>query len=228
MTDMWAPVWLSLQVAGLATCVVALVGLPAARWMQHTRLPIKELLDAVFLLPMVLPPTVTGFLLLWLLGKKGPLGRVLAAAGWEIPFSFAAAVIAAAVVSFPLMYQSAAAGFASVDRKLELAGMSLGAGRVRTFLQITLPLALPSFLSGIVLTFARALGEFGATLMLAGNIPGVTQTLPLAIYTATEAGRMEDVSWFVGIMTAVSFGLVILIKRWGRLQRERQGGRLHV
>ncbi|MFC4769431.1 molybdate ABC transporter permease subunit [Effusibacillus consociatus] len=223
---MWTPVWLSLQVAGLATLIVAVLGMLTARWMQQTRLPFKELLDSLFLLPMVLPPTITGFLLLWFLGKKGPVGEMLASFGIEIPFSFAGAVIAAAVVAFPLMYQSAGAGFAAVDRKLELASMSLGAGRIRTFVQVTLPLALPGFLSGIVLTFARALGEFGATLMLAGNIPGVTQTIPLAVFTAVEAGQMEEVTWFVGIMTVLSFVLVFLIKRWGRAQSAKQGGRL--
>ncbi|GAX89818.1 molybdate ABC transporter permease subunit [Effusibacillus lacus] len=225
MTSMWTPVWLSLQVAGLATCIVAVLGTGIARWMQRSRLPVKELLDALFLLPMVLPPTVTGFLLLWLFGKKGPIGQMLAAAGIEIPFTFAGAVIAASVVSFPLMYQSAFAGFLSVDRKLEIAGLSLGASGVRTFWQVTLPLATPGLLSGIVLTFARALGEFGATLMLAGNIPGITQTIPLAIYTATEAGYMKEVSWFVAVMTVVSFGLVFLVKRWSRLYTVKQGGR---
>jgi molybdate transport system permease protein len=227
MTNSWSPVLLSLQVAGLATLLVTILGTLAGRWLQQSRVPIKELIDSLFLLPMVLPPTVTGYLLLWLLGKKGPIGGWLAAIGWEIPFSFAAAVIASSVVAFPLMYQSALAGFETVDRKIELAAMTLGAGRIRTFAAVTLPLAMPSLLSGVVLTFARALGEFGATLMLAGNIPGVTQTIPLAIYTATEAGKMQEVSWFVGILTLLSFVLVFLFKRWGRMQTKRQGGRMN-
>lgn len=227
MNSPWTPVFLSLQVAACATLIVMVLGTLASRWMQYSKLPVKELIDSLFLLPLVLPPTVTGYLLLWLLGKKGPLGSILSSLGWNIPFTFSAAVIASSVVAFPLMYQSASSGFASVERKLELAAKTLGAGRSRVFFTVTLPLAMPGLLSGIVLTFARALGEFGATLMLAGNIPGITQTIPLAIYTATEAGQMQEVSWFVAILTGFSFCLVFFIKRWERMQQHRQGGRTH-
>ncbi|MDY6939942.1 MAG: molybdate ABC transporter permease subunit [Cyanobacteriota bacterium] len=211
---MLSPLWISLRIATLATAIAFCLGVSAAHWMHHYRGRWRYLLDGFFLAPLVLPPTVLGFLLLLLLGKNGPLGHLLDKWGINIIFTWYAAVVAATVVAFPLMYKTVLGAFEQIDRNLEQAARTLGASELRLFWQITLPLALPGLVAGTTLAFARALGEFGATLMLAGNIPGKTQTMPMAIYFAVEAGAFrEAAAWTGGILT-ITLGGLTLVNLW--------------
>jgi molybdate ABC transporter permease protein len=173
-----SPLWISLRIAAIATLITACLGIAAAHFMQRYQGRARSLLDSLFLSPLVLPPTVLGFLLLLLLGNNGPIGRLLAPTSISIVFTWYAAVLTATVVAFPLMYKTTLGAFEQIDPSLQQAARTLGASELTVFRRITLPLALPGLLAGITLAFARALGEFGATLMLAGNIPGHTQTLP--------------------------------------------------
>lgn len=201
------PIWLSpllltLKVAGLATLTAMLAGVPAAFLMARKTFPGSRLLDAILTLPMVLPPTVLGYYLIVLIGRKGLFGPWLEALGIQLIFTWQGAVVAASIVSFPLVYKSARAGFASADSKLEQAARTLGASEPRVFLQVSLPLAWRAVTAGAMLAFARGMGEFGATLMVAGNLPGRTQTLSMAIYSAVEAGR-DDTALFLVILTSL-------------------------
>lgn len=227
---MFEPVILSLKVALAAVCIDFVAGLAVARTMARTEFMGKNVLESLIILPMVLPPTVLGYGLLILLGKRGPVGRfLLEYFDFQLIFTWWAAVIASAVVSFPLMYQSAKAAFAGVDISLEQAARTLGAREARIFLTITLPLAWPGILAGLVLSFARALGEFGATLMVAGNIPGKTQTIPLAIYFAVETGDTDAARNLVLVITALSFAAVFWLNWWCRkkVQTWKKGGAEH-
>lgn len=224
------PVILSLKVALAAVFVDFIAGLAVARTMARTEFMGKNVVESLIILPMVLPPTVLGYGLLILLGKRGPVGRfLLEYFDFQLIFTWWAAVIASAVVSFPLMYQSAKAAFAGVDISLEQAARTLGAREARIFLTITLPLAWPGILAGLVLSFARALGEFGATLMVAGNIPGKTQTIPLAIYFAVETGDTSAARNLVLVITALSFATVFWLNWWckKKVQTWKKGGPEH-
>ena len=202
----------SLQVTLVASLLVAILGLAAAWRMSRRPFRGKSLLETAIMLPLVLPPTVVGFLLLILLGRKSGLGRAIE---WlfdaPVVFSWGAAVIASVVVSFPLVYQTMKVGFASVDRDLEDAARSFGASEWQVFRLITLPLTFRSLLSAYLLGFARSLGEFGATLMIAGNIPGKTQTIPTAIYVAVDAGNMTMAWAWAGAMIFISFLMLLLV-----------------
>lgn len=184
------PVQLSLRVATLATMVSLFLGVLAG-WVFHRyRFPGRELLDSILSLPMVLPPTVLGYYLIVLLGRNGFVGRWLEQGfGVTLIFTWQGAVVAAAVVSFPLIFKSARAALDAVERKYEDAARTMGHAEWRIFLRVCLPLAGRGILAGTMLAFARAMGEFGATLMIAGNLPGRTQTLSLAVYSATQAGQ---------------------------------------
>ena len=207
---------LSLRVAVLATVVNALVGVPLAYLLARRRFAGRALLDLLVTLPLVLPPTVTGYYLIVLLGRRGWLGAPLyAATGWTIAFTWYAAVVAATVMALPLLVRTARAAIESVDRDLEKAAYTLGRSEWRTALEVTLPLARNGILAGLVLAFARALGEFGATLMLAGNIPGKTATVPLAIYTAVQTGEQSTVLVLVAILTALSCAVLVAAGRLG-------------
>ncbi|MHB8527601.1 MAG: molybdate ABC transporter permease subunit, partial [Candidatus Acidiferrales bacterium] len=174
--------------------------------------------DGIFLLPLVLPPTVVGFLLLLIFGRNGPLGRLLLHFGASVVFSWPATVIAAAVVSFPLMYLSVRAALEQVDPHLLQAARTLGASEWRVFRRVELPLAWPGILAGTILAFARALGEFGATLMLAGSIPGRTQTIPIAIYFAVEANDLHQaVAWSL-VDIVISLTMIAGMYYWTHLQ----------
>lgn len=213
----WDPVFLSLRVALAALIIVFVTATLAARAMTRTELPGRDVLEAIFTLPLVLPPVVTGLFLLLLLGRRGPLGGfLLERLDLQILFTAAAAVIAAAVVSFPLMYQSAKAAFLAIDEGLEDAARTLGAGEARVFLTVTLPLAWPGLVAGTVLTFARALGEFGATVMVAGNIPGRTTTVPLAIYFLTDAGELRLAGIYALLISAVTMAMIVFLNAWTR------------
>jgi molybdate transport system permease protein len=196
---------LSVQVALLATLVNALLGIPLAYLLARRVFFGKTLVDLLVTLPLVLPPTVTGYYLIVVLGRRGWLGAPLyELTGWTVAFTWYAAVIAATVMALPLLVRTARAAIESVDRDLEKAAYTLGRPEWRTALEVTLPLAGRGILAGLVLAFARALGEFGATLMLAGNIPGRTQTVPLAIYTAVQTGEAADALFLVAALTALS------------------------
>lgn len=216
----WQPLLLSLRVGLLALGIVAVTGTLTARAMTRRHFPGRDVLDGLFVLPLVLPPTVTGFVLLLLLGRNGPVGALLDEwFGIRLVFTTAAAVIAAAVVSFPLMYGSARAAFQSVDPRLEDAARTLGAGEVRVFLAVTLPLSWPGLVQGTTLSFARALGEFGATVMVAGNIPGETTTVPLAIFFLADAGEMRAAGAYALAIGAASMAMVVGMNVWTRRRR---------
>ncbi|PSR17416.1 molybdate ABC transporter permease subunit, partial [filamentous cyanobacterium CCP3] len=209
-----SPLWISLRIAAIATLLAFIVGIAAAQFMQGYRGRWRSLLDSLFLAPMVLPPTVLGFLLLLLLGKHGPLGALMEAAGFTVVFTWYAAVITATVVAFPLMYKTVLGSLEQIDRSVQQAARTLGATEWQLFWCITLPLALPGIGAGTALAFTRALGEFGATLMLAGNIPGKTQTLPMAIFFAVEAGAFREAALWTGVILAISLGGLLLMNRW--------------
>lgn len=215
----WSPVFLSLKVAVLAVLLVAVIGVPLARLMARVEFHGKDIVEAALTLPLVLPPSVVGYGLLMCIGKNSPLGQLLDSFGITLIFTWYAAIIASSVVSFPLMYQSVKAAFQSVDQTLEEAARTLGATEPRVFFTITLPLAWPGIVSGIVLSFARALGEFGATLMVAGNIPGRTQTIPLAIFFAVDAGDNATAGTLVLLTTIFSFLVILWVNTWSRQQR---------
>ncbi|QKG85091.1 molybdate ABC transporter permease subunit [Kroppenstedtia pulmonis] len=212
--DFWSPVRLSLEVALVASVWVFILALVAAGWMRGRRFPGKNILETLWMLPLVLPPSVVGFGLLMLLGRNSWAGQALERLfGQPVVFSWWAAVIAAVVVAFPLVYQSVKTGLASVDPVLEEAARSMGAGELRVFWHVTLPLAWRSLITGYMLGFARALGEFGATLMFAGNIPGKTQTLPTAIYIAVETGDQRLATYWMVAIIWVSFVLLSVVYR---------------
>lgn len=222
----WAPVLLSLRVAGSALVVVMVLGTLAARAMTRSHFPGRDLVDGLLTLPLVLPPVVTGYVLLVLVGRNGPIGRLLDLAfDTQVLFTATAAVIASAVVSFPLMYQSARAAFLAIDRGLEDAARTLGAHEIRVFFTVTLPLAWPGLAAGVVLAFARALGEFGATAMVAGNIPGRTTTAPLAIYFLAESGELRLAGVYSLIISALCMTLIVALNVWTRRHGHRAGRR---
>jgi molybdate transport system permease protein len=214
--DTLSALWLSLRVAVLATAVNAAVGIPLAYALARWRFRGRAVVDLLVTLPLVLPPTVTGYYLIVLLGRRGWLGAPLyQATGWTIAFTWYAAVVAATVMALPLLVRTARAAIESVDHDLEKAAYTLGRSEWRTALEVTLPLARNGILAGLVLAFARALGEFGATLMLAGNIPGRTTTVPLAIYTAVQTGESGAARALVGILTALSCVVLVAAARLG-------------
>lgn len=200
------PILLSLQVTSLSTILAGLFGVGLAWLLTRRRFPGRTLLESVVVLPLVLPPTVVGFYLLLLLGRSGPLGASLEAAGLEIVFTWKAAVIAATVASLPLMVKAAQAAFESVDPRIEAAARTLRPA-ASVFLTVTLPLAWRGILAGLILAFARGMGEFGITLMLAGSIPGRTQTLPLAIYDAVQANDLAQAN----ALALITIGIVTLL-----------------
>ncbi|ALS22043.1 molybdate ABC transporter permease subunit [Paenibacillus sp. YK5] len=212
--EYWSPIGLSLQVAMLSSIVVAVLGVGAAWWMSRRSFKGKTLLETAFMLPLVLPPTVVGFLLLVMLGRKSWIGRFFE---WlfdaPVVFSWWAAVVASIVVAFPLVYQTMKTGYASVDRDLEDAGRSIGASEWQVFRYITLPLTFRSLVTAYILGFARGLGEFGATLMIAGNIPGKTQTIPTAIYVAVDAGNTAMAWAWTGAIILISFIMLLFTGR---------------
>jgi len=208
--------WLSVHVASVATLLNAMVGIPLAYLLARKPFRLRGLVDLVISLPLVLPPTVTGYYLIILLGRRGWLGAPLyALTGWSVTFTWYAAVVAAAVMALPLLVRTARAAIESVDRDLERAAFTLGYSEWRTAIEVTLPLARNGILAGLVLAFARALGEFGATLMLAGNIPGRTTTVPLAIYTAVQTGESAEALALVAALTAISCAVIFLAGRLG-------------
>jgi molybdate ABC transporter permease protein len=209
-----SPLWLSLKTAIFATIITFFLGITAAYWMLGYRGKGKFLIEGIFVSPLILPPTVVGFLLLMFFGKFGPAGQLMDKFGFSIVFTWYGAAIAATVVSFPLMYRTALGALEQIDENLLLVAKTLGASQWRIFWRIMLPLALPGILAGTMLAFARGLGEFGATLMLAGNIPGQTQTMPLAIYFAVEGGANYEAWFWSLIIMSTSLSGIILVNFW--------------
>ena len=207
----WSPLYISLATTCCATAATFVLGLLAAWRMYGLRTAWRAWIDGVLTLPLVLPPTVVGFFLLLVFGRRSPVGHALEALGVTIVFSWPATVIAATVVAFPLMYRTTLGAFEQVNPKLLEAARTLGAGEWRVFCKVLLPLAGPGVLAGTVLAFARAMGEFGATLMLAGNIPGRTQTMPVAIFSAAEGGDMRAALGWVAIIVLLSLGIIRLL-----------------
>lgn len=208
-SDFLIPLEISLKTTISATVITFCLGIMAAWWMSGYQGKGKSILETVFTAPLVLPPTVVGFLLLLTLGKNGWLGQFLDTLGIRVVFTWYATVIAATVVAFPLMYKSALSAFKQVDDNLIACARTLGASETTIFWQIMIPLAKPGLITGTLLAFARALGEFGATLMLAGSIPGKTQTIPIAIYLAAQSGAMDRAIGLVLILLAISFGIML-------------------
>ncbi|MDR2500832.1 MAG: molybdate ABC transporter permease subunit [Treponema sp.] len=211
----WSPLYISLRAACGAMVFTFFFGVLLARWVSGLRGPGRAVADGILTLPMVLPPTVLGFFLLLIFGRNSPLGRFFLSLGARVVFSWQATVIAAAAVSLPLMYRTARGAFEQIDPALIAAARTLGLSEGVIFLRIMLPLSWPSVAAGAVLGFARALGEFGATLMLAGNIPGRTATIPVAIFFAAEGGRMDIALVWVLIMTGLSFAVILPVNLWG-------------
>ncbi|AMD91348.1 MAG: molybdate ABC transporter permease subunit [Desulfovibrio fairfieldensis] len=219
-----SPLELSLRVASLATLFSFVAATLMAWLLARKRGPLPALLDALCTLPLVLPPTVLGYYLILLVGRRGVFGHWLADMGINLIFSWQGAVVAATVVVFPLIYKSARAALEQVDPHLENAARTLGSSEWRVFVSVSLPLAWRGIFAGLMLAFARGMGEFGATLMIAGNIPGKTQTLALAIYDAFQAGNDVQAVWLVIITSAVCVSLLmaaeLLLKlKWKRRSR---------
>src|SRR5271163_4984707 len=214
-----SPVWISLATSIVATAITLVLGVAAAFWRERRSGPTYAIFDGIALLPLVLPPTVVGFLLLLLFGRPGPLGKLLLRIGVSIVFSWPATVIAAAVVSFPLMYLTARAALEQVDPHFLEAARTLGASEWRIFRRVALPLAWPGVLAGTILSFARAMGEFGATLMVAGNIPGRTETIPIAIYFAVEADDLRAAVRWSAAELGISFVLLAALYYWTHAAR---------
>ncbi|MGI0485121.1 molybdate ABC transporter permease subunit [Pantanalinema rosaneae CENA516] len=217
-----SPLWISLKVSLLATVLTFFAGVAAAYWMLNYQGRGKSLLEGIFVSPLILPPTVVGFLLLLLFGKHGPAGQMLMSFDFSVVFTWYGAVITAMVVSFPLMYRTALGAFEQVDQNLLAVARTLGASEWTVFRRVMLPLALPGVLAGMVLAFARALGEFGATLMLAGNIPGQTQTIPMAIYFAVEAGAMNEAWFWAVVIILMSLSGIFAVNFWQEQRQKRR------
>ncbi|MEC4986855.1 MAG: molybdate ABC transporter permease subunit [Oscillatoria sp. PMC 1076.18] len=216
------PLWISLKTSIIATVFAFFLGITAARWMSGYQGKGKEIIDGVFTLPLVLPPTVVGFLLLLLLGRNSPIGQFLQQQGIKLIFTWYATVIAATVVAFPLMYKTVKGAFEQVDDDLINCARTLGVSEWRLFWLILIPLARSGVVAGTILAFARALGEFGATLMIAGSIPGKTQTIPIAIFFAAEAGKMNEAFNWVLVMVAISLSAIAIINYWCDRQNPQQ------
>jgi molybdate transport system permease protein len=209
-----SPLLISLRTVLIATVITFFAGIAVARWMSRYQGKFKHLIDGLFILPMVLPPTVVGLGLLLLFGKHGPLGQLLLWLGTTVVFSWPATVIAAVVVAFPLMYMTAKGAFEQVEPNIEDAARTLGASEWKVFWSVTIPLAWPGVAAGTVLSFARALGEFGATVMLAGNIPGKTTTIPVAIYFAVQEGDMTRAVVLVVITLVIALSSLVALAYW--------------
>ena len=210
MDAAWVALALSLKVAGWATVINLFLGIAVGYALARWRFPGRALIDALLTLPMVLPPTVLGYYLLVLIGKHGWLGSWLQTYfGVNLIFTWQGAVIAAAIVAFPLVYKPARAAFEGVDEQLEQAARVLGISEAAIFFRVTLPLAWRGILSGLLLAFARALGEFGATLMVAGSIAGKTQTLSIAVYEAVQAGQDDTANLLVAITSIVCLAVLL-------------------
>ena len=222
-----APLWLSLQVAGVATLLMLPLGILAAWWFAHGR-PFagKALIETLLMLPLVLPPTVVGYYLLLLFGRGTPIGLwINDSVGLRLLFTWQGAAVAASIMALPLFVRTATAAFASVEREMLEAGRTLGASEPGLLWHIIIPMSYRGLLAGLALAFARALGEFGATLMLAGSIPGRTQTLPLALYAAVQAGKDQEALAYTLLLSLAAFAILGSVGAYQRrIARSRAEG----
>lgn len=217
----FTPLFLSLRAAGIATILVIIIGIPVSYRVAYMKRG-RGIVDAVCTLPMVLPPTVVGFFLLLFFGKNSMAGAWLMERGIPVVFSQTGMVIASAVVSFPLLYRTARGAFEQMDETLVQAAQTLGIGEGRIFFRIVCPNCMPGILAGVILSFARAMGEFGATIMLAGNIPGKTQTAAIAVYTAMQSGNRQLAFQWALLIIGISLFFMLLLN----LVTGRRGGRV--
>ena len=218
----YSPLLISLKAAVFATIITFFIGIYMA--FLTTKLNrFKGLVDGLFTLPLILPPTVVGFFLLIIFGKNGFLGKLLAKSGTSVVFTGTATIIASSVVAFPLMYRTARAAFEQIDPNMIYVARTLGLSEHKIFIKIMLPNSFSSIMAGTILTFARALGEFGATIMLAGNIPGKTQTMAVAVYSAVQAGNRELAYKWVIIMASMSFATMLLLNKFETSQITKIG-----
>ncbi|MEB3247995.1 MAG: molybdate ABC transporter permease subunit [Merismopediaceae bacterium] len=216
-----SPLWISIKIATIATLITFFLGLMAARLMLDFRGKFKNIIDTIFIAPLVLPPTVVGFLLLLLLGKNSPIGQTLHSIGIHLIFTWQAAVISAIAVSFPLMYRTSLGAFEQIEPNIIAAARTLGGSEWIIFGKMMIPLAYRGIIAATILSFARALGEFGATLMLAGNIPGQTQTMPLAIFFASESGDYQNALIWVLILLSISLSVIIIVNFWAESKQNQ-------
>ena len=221
----YSPLWISIKTATFATIITFFLGIIISYWMSNFKGKSKGLIDGLLTLPLILPPTVVGFFLLLVCGKNGPVGKLLELFNTSLIFSWAATVLAAIVVSFPMMYRTTRSAFEQIDINILSAARTLGLSEFKIFYKIAIPLAMPGIIGGLVLSFARAIGEFGATLMLAGNIPGRTQTMPLAIFFAAEGGDMQKAMLWVVIIVTLSLVLILILNYWSEIQLKLMGRR---
>lgn len=221
----WSPLCISLRTAAATIVIVFFIGVIIAWWVERLQSQILKIFaDAVITLPMVLPPTVAGFFLLYFFGNNRFLGQLIyQMTGIKIAFSWLATVLAAAVISLPLMYRSARGALSQVDKGMLEAARSLGMTEWRIFWRIHLPNALPGIIAGGLLAFARGLGEFGATAMIAGNIAGRTRTLPLAVYSAVAAGDWDAAGWYVAVIVGICLLVVIGLNVYLYKTKQQQG-----
>ena len=221
----FSPIWISLKTAIVTIAIVFFLGILAAWWVVRRENELSKIfVDGILSLPLVLPPTVTGFFLLYVFGNNRAVGQFFnQQLGVQIAFSWVATVLAAAVISFPLMYRSARGAFEQVDVELLQAGRTLGMSEWSIFRKVLLPNALPGIVSGGVLAFARGLGEFGATAMIAGNIAGKTRTLPLAVYSSVVSGEMSEAAYYVVIVVVICLAMVVGLNWYLYLCKKRQG-----
>lgn len=220
-----SPLWISLKTAFLATIITSIIGIFISYKMANYKGRGRGVIDGIFTLPLILPPTVIGFFLLLICGKNGFVGKIFMSFNKNIIFSWGATVIAATVVAFPMMYRACRSAFEQIDKNMISAARTLGLSETKIFFKIAIPLAWPGIIGGLVLSFARALGEFGATLMIAGNIPGRTQTMPVAIFFAVESGDMNKAMLWVLIIVAISFIMIFLLNYWCDTQQKLIGNR---
>jgi molybdate transport system permease protein len=214
---MWDPLWLSLRVTAWSTGIVAVTGIGLGYLLARSRFPGRGLLDAIATAPIVMPPTVLGYYLLVTVGRRSPIGRAWESLfGVPLVFTWQGAVLAASVASFPFCLRSARAAIESVDRRFEAVGRVMGLSGWRVALQITLPLARRGLLAGVALAFARALGDFGTTVMVAGNIPGRTQTMPVAVYDAVQAFDYDRAGTLALVLLAAALTVLLAVRRLER------------
>jgi len=221
----FSPLWISIKTSLVATIITFFFGIVISYLVSNFKGKSKGLIDGLFTLPLILPPTVVGFFLLLICGKNGPVGKILELFNTSIIFSWSATILAAVVVSFPMMYRTTRSAFEQIDTNILSVARTLGLSEFKIFHKIAIPLAMPGIIGGLILSFARAMGEFGATLMIAGNIPGKTQTMPLAIFFAAEGGDMEKAMLWVSIIILLSLTLIIILNYWSEIQLKLTGRR---
>ena len=217
----YSPFFVSIRVAIIATIVTFFLGLAAANFVYKLKKG-KGVFDAIFTLPMILPPTVVGFFLLLIFGRTGLIGGFLNTLGIQVVFTWYGAVVASTVVAFPLMYRTTRGALEQVDPNIIHAAETLGFSKIKIFWRIKVPMAKSGILAGTVLAFARALGEFGATIMLAGNIPGRTQTMAIAVFSAVSANNRDLAFAWVLILSAMSFAVIMLMNISAKNKKRRQ------